>query len=292
MRNFSNRYIFVFSAVMVAVVAAILATIAMQLKPKQQRNIKIEQMQSILKAVNIESTTGDAESKFSQYIVESYVVNSVGEKIDGVTVFDVNMKEETDKIQEIKTLNEKTIESKPSPFKKLISGSSSNKVDNSEIKKEIKTMEGKRNLPVYECKIDTNQYYIFPLRGKGLWGPIWGYVALESDFNTIYGANFDHKGETPGLGAEIQEDWFCEQLEGKQIFDNGKFVAIDVISEDYFVGNFVAIQGLKGKGTSKGNPNAIDAISGGTITSKGLEAMIFDCLNSYQEFFNIKKSVQ
>ncbi len=109
-----------------------------------------------------------------------------------------------------------------------------------------------------------------PVRGKGLWGPIWGYMALESDLNTISGAVFDHKGETPGLGAEINTDWFQEPFTGKTIFDeSGKFVSITVV---------------KG-GADPSDPHGVDGISGGTITSKGLEEMLADCLAGYVNHF-------
>jgi Na+-transporting NADH:ubiquinone oxidoreductase subunit C len=72
-----------------------------------------------------------------------------------------------------------------------------------------------RVLPVFECETESGLKYIFPLRGAGLWGPVWGFVSLNDDMNTIYGANFDHQSETPGLGAEISTDWFQENLKGK-----------------------------------------------------------------------------
>ncbi|HQQ12675.1 MAG TPA: FMN-binding protein, partial [Bacteroidales bacterium] len=98
---------------------------------------------------------------------------------------------------------------------------------------------------------------------------------LKSDFNTIYGAMFDHKGETPGLGAEIGQQWFIEPFKGKTIFDqNGKFTSIQII---------------KG-GAADDNPHGVDAISGGTITSKGVEKMIFDNLGSYQAFIQTHKN--
>jgi len=137
-----------------------------------------------------------------------------------------------------------------------------------------KPME-QRNLPVFECNTDEGLKYIFPLRGAGLWGPIWGYIALNEDLNTIYGANFDHQGETPGLGAEISTPAFQEPFKGKTIFDaTGKLVSIIV---------------------AKSNEQApaehkVDAISGGTITSKGLEQMLLDDLKSYQNFITRKKS--
>ncbi len=132
-----------------------------------------------------------------------------------------------------------------------------------------------RKLPVYVAEKDGKKYYIFPLRGKGLWGPIWGYVALEDDLNTIYGVVFDHKGETPGLGAEIATEHFQKQFAGKKIFDeDGKFVSIAVV---------------KG-GAPEGDEHAVDAISGGTITSKGLQAMIKDGLSAYVNFILKQRS--
>ncbi len=258
---------------MVTIVAAVLALISTLLKPLQERNKRIEQMQSILGAVNIESTTKNAEGLFNEYIVDSYVINSSGEKIEEKTVFDVDMKKQLDFIEGIKTLKEGSVESAVSPFKKFLSGFISfEKINKEKINNEVKALKDERELPVYECKNDGEMYYIFPLRGKGLWGPIWGYVSLKSDFNTIYGTNFDHKSETPGLGAEIKETWFEDQFKNKTIFADSKFVSVKV---------------LKG-GAKDGDIHAVDAISGGTITSKGLETMIFDCLAGYSDFFNKK----
>lgn len=132
-----------------------------------------------------------------------------------------------------------------------------------------------RKLPVYIAELgDKGKVYIIPLRGTGLWGPIWGYIALTSDMNTIYGANFDHQGETPGLGAEINTESFQKPFTGKKIFDeSGRFTSITVA-----------------KAGEKAVPeHSVDGISGGTITSKGLEKMLYDDLASYQEFFKSLK---
>ena len=134
-----------------------------------------------------------------------------------------------------------------------------------EMKKPIK----ERHLPLFKAQKDGKNYYIFPVYGKGLWGPIWGYVALEDDLNTIYGVTFDHKGETPGLGAEITKDWFQNQFKGKKIFDKK--------------GNFVSVQVVKG-GAPANDPYAVDAISGATITSRGVQAMLKNSLSSYINF--------
>ena len=123
-------------------------------------------------------------------------------------------------------------------------------------------------LPVYICKLqDGSTKYILPVRGAGLWGPVWGFIALNDDKNTIYGATFDHKGETPGLGAEIAKEAFQVQFKNKKIFKEGKI---------YF-------EIAKG-GAKPGDVNAVDAISGGTITSKGVQAMLLDNLSLYSVF--------
>jgi Na+-transporting NADH:ubiquinone oxidoreductase subunit C len=146
---------------------------------------------------------------------------------------------------------------------------------NVDLKKERAKPEEEMLLPVFECQTENGLKYVLPLRGAGLWGPIWGYVALNEDMNTIYGANFDHQGETPGLGAEISTDMFEKPFVGKKLFDDsGKLVSI-----------VVAKVGQEAPAEHK-----VDGISGGTITSKGLEQMLLDDFTSYKEFLKKKKS--
>ncbi len=127
-----------------------------------------------------------------------------------------------------------------------------------------------RDLPVFIAELDGEKYYIVPVRGGGLWGPIWGYISLESDLATIYGANFDHASETPGLGAEIADREFEEQFRGKRIFD-----------EDT---NFRSVRVVKGR-APEDDPHAVDGISGGTITSNGVQRMLRDGLGIYEPYF-------
>ncbi len=124
-------------------------------------------------------------------------------------------------------------------------------------------------LPVFDAVPDNGEKVtIIPVEGKGLWGPIWGYISLKADMNTIYGVTFDHKGETPGLGAEINTTRFENMFIGKKLYDQDKFVSIGVI---------------KG-GAKPDDPHGVDAISGGTITSKGLEKMLNDCIAKYNDY--------
>ncbi len=229
MNKQGNTYTFLYAAVMVILVAALLAFLSESLKPVQSKNIEIAKKIDILRSINIDSTPSDAETLYVKYITNTYVMDANGNKVDGVDAFSLDLA------------------------------------------KEIKKAEADRRYPLYECTTDQGLKYIIPLRGKGLWGPIWGYISLNDDKNTVYGATFNHQDETPGLGAEINTPAFQSHFKGKTIFDkNGEFIAIKVEK---------AGQGGK-------YPNSeVDAISGGTITSKGLEHMLYDNMKGYQKFF-------
>jgi Na+-transporting NADH:ubiquinone oxidoreductase subunit C len=88
-----------------------------------------------------------------------------------------------------------------------------------DLQKELKKDKKLQSLPLFISEVDGKKQYIIPLRGKGLWGPIWGFISLEDDLNTVFGAVFDHKSETPGLGAEINQPFFEDPFSGKSLFD-------------------------------------------------------------------------
>lgn len=134
---------------------------------------------------------------------------------------------------------------------------------------ESKKPADERLLPVFECTTDAGLKYILPVYGAGLWGPIWGYIAFDNNGDTIYGAYFAHAGETPGLGAEIEKPAFQEQFDGKDIFSkSGDFQSVAVVK----VGKEPADQAW------------VHAVSGGTITSQGVQKMLFDSLEPYSSF--------
>lgn len=197
MKQFSNRYIFVYSAILVAVVAVILAVVAVSLKPLQQRNEQCEQMQMILKTIGVEASAGEAEALYDRLITER-------QTDDSLIFWSV------------------LPDALSSPFK-------------------------------------GQEINIFPFRGNGLWGPIWGYIAFDSDL-TIVGAVFDHKGETPGLGGEIATQKFAQRFVGKSFKD------MPVV--------------LK-KHADAQSPYEVDAISGGTMTSNGVTEMLADGWKQY-----------
>ncbi len=234
----SNKYIFIYSIIMVVVIAVSLTLIAVELKPAQEDNIRIEKMQNILTSVNV-----PIENVPKKQIIEvyhKYITSAVGINVKGDVV-----EKDADKVFSL------------------------------ELSSELKKPAEKQILPLFTASLDNGDTaFILPLRGKGLWGPIWGYISFKTDFNTVIGTMFDHKGETPGLGAEINQPWFRDPFKGKTIFNQE--------------GVFTSIQVVKG-GAPDDDPHGVDAISGGTITSKGVEKMIFDNLSSYQAYIQKQK---
>ena len=251
MNKNSNTYTFIYAALLVVVVAAVLAYVSESLKPIQQANIDTEKRVSILASAHLGADIAQAEDKntytatlFEKYITRSYLVNSKGEVLEG-DAFSAEMSEQYNLIRQLPGLSTQ----------------------------EQEKLRANLRLPVFECSLDDGTLlYIVQTYGQGLWGPLWGYVSIKDDFNTIYGAVFAHKGETPGLGSEIATPAYASQFEGKAIFDNGKFVSIAVV---------------KG-GARPGDPHSVDAVSGGTITSNGLQDMIHVSLQEYVPFFTQK----
>lgn len=122
--------------------------------------------------------------------------------------------------------------------------------------------------PVFVASVDGKTKYIMALSGAGLWGPLWGYLSVDDDRNTIYGTDFSHQGETPGLGAEIAKPQFSNEFKGKKLFVNGEFKSVAIVKP----------------GKSVAGQDYVDGISGGTITSQGVDHMLFNSLSGYVKF--------
>ena len=220
------------------IVAAVLSTTAVVLKPYQTKNIETEKIQNLLAAVNIEASFDEAENMYKKYFKEELAINKEGAI---VSRYDIN------------TGN---LEGDIRPFA----------ID---VKKHQAMLKSGEDVafPLYIYEKDGQRGYVVPLQGSGLWDDIWGNIALASDFNTVIGVNFDHAGETPGLGAEIATKEFQEPFIGKHIYDaNGNFTSVPV------------------KKNAVGNE--VDAISGGTITSTAVSDMLYNDLNFYQNYRN------
>ena len=218
----------IYAAVMVIIVALGLAFTHQTLIERQTANVNIDKMQQLLRSLNIDATAAEAQQRYGELVKNAYLINSDGTKVEG---------------SEGTTPNDPAFSTTPGD-------------------------EEARGLPVYEAEIDGSVKYIIPMRGAGLWGPIWGYLAVESNGSTIYGAEFGHQGETPGLGAEIEMLSFREQFIGKEIIKEGAFKSVAVVKP----------------GQSVSNRDYVDGISGGTITSKGVDAMLLNSVGEYERF--------
>lgn len=238
MNKQSNAYAIIYIIVLVVVVGAALAFTSMSLKSRQVENANVDKMKQILASAGIQSAGLDG----------SQVVSLFDEHIPAADMYIVNSKGER------------------------IDG---NAFEVS-IEKQSKVKDAaERELPVFQCLKNDTTLYILPVYGAGLWGPIWGYVSVMDDGSTIYGAYFAHQGETPGLGAEIENPKFQAQFKGKELFKDGAYYPVEVVK--------------KGQNPAEPNADYVDAVSGGTITSQGVSAMLNNCLAPYQTFLSTLK---
>lgn len=244
MNTNGNAYTVIYTTIVVALVAAILAFVAMTLKPKQDANIKAETISQMLTAAQFYtkdecSAMGNDKvlEAYSQNIKEAYTINLKGEKVR-----DLNTEVKSIELQDgLKAQN-----------------------------KNIKDGSAAADLPVYVFNKDGKSVTVVPVYGAGLWGPIWGYIALDEDLQTIVGAYFDHDSETPGLGAKIKDDpSFRAEFIGKKV---------NVASDPVF--SVVKV------GTSADENSSVDAITGATMTSKGLGEAIAFWLKAYAPFLS------
>lgn len=230
MNKQSNTYTILYAAIMVIVVGAVLALTYGALKPKQDENIAVDKMKQILSAVHVVANGNDEiRDSYNKYITESFIVDVEGNVISN-------------------------------------DADAAFKLD---MAKELKKERAERQLPVFVFTDNDKKDFVVPVSGAGLWGPIWGYVAIESDGSTIFGAYFSHASETPGLGAEIEKPAFQNEFNGKELFKNNVFIPVEV---------------MKAGQVPTSGADYVDAISGGTITSKGVQAMLNSCLTDYSKF--------
>ncbi len=224
-----NSGTIIFALVVTTISAALLAAAATILKPAQDENVLKEKQQNILSLVGL---TGPNDYKKFDELVQGLVIDQEGQVVQGVQAMSLDLA----------------------------------------LEKKLSTKN-----PLYKVRYPMFIYtdpsgrptYLLQTAGTGLWGPIWGYLALDNDGNTIRSAIFDHKGETPGLGAEINTDAFEQQFIQKKVLnDQGEFVSVKV---------------EKGKHDAS-MPHAVDAISGGTITSNGVSKMLEQDLACYLKY--------
>ncbi|PWH86488.1 NADH:ubiquinone reductase (Na(+)-transporting) subunit C [Brumimicrobium oceani] len=233
----ANGYTFAFSIILVIVVGVILSSLSIGLGPLKKANVEVKKKMNILSALGVESTRKDGSEKYDKYITESYVISHSGNLQENLPA-----EKQAFSLDVQKQFRDKTV-----------------KVTD-------------RLYPIFEAEKDGEKLFVLPVVGKGLWGPIWGFVALADDYETIVGTSFDHKGETPGLGAEISQSFFENRYNGEKIASNGTFTPISVVQN--------------GSGSES---QKVDGITGGTITSKGVERMVNETMEVYYKYFSKNK---
>ena len=238
-----------FVVIMTSIVALILAALQNGLKAKHELNESLYSKKATLAAV-----ANHVDGDFTQL-----------QDADIQAIFDNQIEQNVTDITGKLYSSEELIEL----------GVKNGLAENLDLGKEVKKPEDERLMPVYKyTKSDGSNYYILYTRGKGLWDEIWGNIALEADLNTIAGVSFDHKGETPGLGAEIKDNksW-VRQFIGKKIYDDGEFRSV-----------FVR------KGGAKDPVYEVDGISGATITADGVSLMLEKGLKAYESYLQTIKA--
>jgi len=243
----SNVYTVVFAIVMVIVVGALLAFTASSLAPKISENMRIEKQQNILYAMGVndndESSAVFVPTTQAQELFDKYITKQLviqgGEVTEDNEAYLIDVKAQ-------KTIGAQN----PS----------------------------ERKLPLFVGEKDGQTFYVVPIYGKGLWDAIWGYVSVDENM-VVQGAYFDHKGETPGLGANIKERYFMDDFIGEHLLDeSGDFVGIDVA------------KGNADPTNEDKTDNEVDAIAGATITGNGVTAMIKSDFKLYKPYFDNLKN--
>lgn len=260
-----NTYTVIYTIVMVAIVATILAVVSMGLKNRQQTNIKVEKQMYILNcdglatdAKKVSDRNSYVQGEFEKYIKEALLVSSDGETVLDKDGKPMHFKSEDCNIGDCEAF--KVVTADQYSIMRKIDGTQ----DQAEKDKLAKSLQ----LPVFICdNPDGSKHYILSGFGAGLWGPIWTYIAVKED-GKIAGALFDHESETPGLGGEIVTEKFYSQFTDKTIVCGGETVPVKIV---------------KG-GKADGQKNEINAISGATITSTAVQNMINQWMGYYKPY--------
>ncbi len=240
----SNLYTILFAIGMVLVVGTLLAFTASSLKGRIDANKRIEKQQNILYAMGV----NDNDETSVSFVSKDKVAGEFSKYIKKQLIIEGINTSENDKAYLIDVKKQQTLA------------------------KEGKT----RKLPLFVGEKDGKTIYVAPLRGKGLWDAIWGYIAMDKNM-IIQGVFFDHKGETPGLGANINQRFFMDDFIGEDLMNNGTFKGIAISKSN-----------ADPKNEDK-NDNEVDAIAGATITGDGIATMIKSELGLYVPYFKTLK---
>ena len=237
----TNKYTILFAIGMVVVVGSLLAFTASSLKPNIKENERMEKQQNILYAMGINENgatdivfvgTDKVAGEFSKYISKQLLINADGSSTENTEAYLIDVKKEQAKAKN----------------------------------------GGTRLLPLFVGEKEGESFYIVPIRGKGLWDAIWGYVSLNEDM-VIQGAFFDHAAETPGLGANIKQRYFMDDFIGEKLLEGSTYKGIKVAKGNNDPKNLIK------------DDYEVDALAGATITGDGVSAMLKKDIAMYVPYF-------
>lgn len=235
-----NSYTVVFATIMVVVVGSLLAFFASALSDKIKENERLEKQQNILYSMGIHENKDEGSVNF---VPTDRVAGEFSKYIKEQLVIEGDRITQDDEAYLIDLK-----------------------------KQETAAKEGKiQKLPLFIGEKDGQKFYIIPMRGKGLWDAIWGFVALDNNL-VVQGVYFDHKGETPGLGANIKQRYFMDDFTGESILNGTEYAGIAVAK-----GNNDPLNKTK-------DDNEVDALAGATITGNGVSDMIRESVNLYKDY--------
>ena len=241
-----NSYTVVFAVLMVVVVGSLLAFVASGLKPMIDENERFEKQQNILYAMGVNENEGDGDVAF---VPTSEVEEAFAKYITQQLVLEGSKAVEK---QDAYLINVE---------KALAKAKSGEKAE----------------LPLLIGEKDGEKFYIIPMYGKGLWDAIWGYLSVDENM-VIKGVYFDHRGETPGLGANIKQRFFMDDFKGELVVQGNTYVGVEVAK-----GNNDPLNNEK-------EDNQVDALAGATITGNGVTAMIKESLKLYKPYLQTIRS--
>lgn len=236
MNTEKNSYTIIYATVMVVVAAILLAGTSVLLSEKQSENTRIDKMEQILRSIGQKADQkSQVTALYAQNITKAIILDAQGNEVESF---------EGDQL-----------------------GTSQDKVFSESLE------EGQ--YPLYLASVDGSGIYIIPLKGAGLWGPIWGYIAVDArDGSSVIGIDLGNASETPGLGAEMSAQFFMDRFKGKQLFDGESFKGISIVKP----------------GSAPASTHSVDGLTGGTITSNGIHDMLDKCIKPYQIYLQNNKA--
>ncbi|WP_422083864.1 Na(+)-translocating NADH-quinone reductase subunit C [Ulvibacterium sp.] len=235
-----NSYTVLFASLMVVVVGSVLAFLASALSSRIKENERFEKQQNILYAMGVNENEGEGSVSFVPTDrVEEEFANYIKEQL-------------------------------------IIEGDQITQDDEAyliDLKKQLAAAKNGETpkLPLFIGEKEGEKYYIIPMYGKGLWDAIWGFIAMDNEM-VVQGVYFDHKAETPGLGANIKQRYFMDDFTGESILDGTRYKGIAVV------------KGNNDPANRTKDDNEVDALAGATITGNGVSAMISKSINLYKDY--------